>query len=167
MTIDDFLVLLHDQIDYASLDGDVLHELATQHSEPYIATSALAELGARGGPEARAAAVAILADEPWDRHLFAFAITTLCEIDCNEAAKTMVRLLGATSDPKILGAMVECVLSNPDQFGTGAARAFADELAKQVEAVEPDQFTDLDERAAFLARYRADTERSSVVDGTS
>lgn len=167
MTIDDFLVLPHDQIDYTSLDVDMLHELATQHSEPYIATSALAELGARGGPGARAAAAAILAGEPWDRHLFAFAITTLCGIDCDDAAKTMARLLGATSDPKVLGAMVECVLSNPDQFSTGAARAFADGLAKKVEAVEPDQFTDLDERAVFLARYRADIERSSVSEGTS
>lgn len=167
MTIDHFLVLPHDQIDYVSLDVDVLHELATQHNEPYIATSALAELGARGGPEARAAAAAILAGEPWDRHLFAFAITTLCEIDCDEAAKTMTRLLDTTKDPKILGAMVECVLSNPAHFSAGAARTFANGLAKKVEAVEPDQFTDLDERAVFLARYRADAERSSIVDGTS
>lgn len=167
MTIDDFLVLPHDQIDYASLDVDLLHELATQHNEPYIATSALAELGARGAPEARAAAAAILAGEPWDRHLFAFAITTLCEIDCGEAAKTMARLLGTTNDPKVLGAMVECVLSNPDQFSAGADRTFVDGLAKKVEVVDPDQFTDLDERAVFLARYRADAERSSVVDGTS
>jgi hypothetical protein len=108
-----------------------------------------------------------LAGEPWDRHLFAFAITTLCEVDCNDAARIMARLLGATSDPKILGAMVECVLSNPDQFGTGAARTFAHGLARKVEAVEPDLFTDLEERAAFLARYRADAERSSIVDETS
>jgi len=155
MTINDLLVLPHDQIDYASLDAAVLHELATQNSEPYIATSALAELGARGGPDARAAAVAILAAVPWDRHLVAFAITTLCDVDCGSAIETMERLLGGTHDPKVLGAMVECVLSYPDHFGTGPGHAFTDRLAAKVETVEPDQFTDLDERAAFLARYRS------------
>jgi hypothetical protein len=155
MTINDFLVLPHDQIDYTSLDGRVLRELAMQNSEPYIATSALAELGARGGPEARAAVAAILATEPWDRHLFAFAITMLCDIDRHDATETMARLLEGTNDPKILGAMVECVLSDPDHFSTGATRAFTDRLTVKVENVKPDQFTDLDERAAFLARYRA------------
>lgn len=155
MTIDDFLVLPHDQIEYASLDVDTLHGLATQNSEPYIATSALAELGARGGTEARAAAIAILSCGPWDRHLFAFAITTLCDLDCDEAGKTMERLLDATSDPKVLGAMVACVLYNSDHFSTGPARAFTVRLANKVEAVEPDQFTDDEERTAFLARYRA------------
>jgi hypothetical protein len=155
MTINDFLVLPHDQIDYPSLDVGVLRELATQNSEPYIATSALAELGARGGPEARAAAAAILATEPWDRHLFAFAITTLCEIDRDDATRTMARLLDGTNDPKVLGAMVECVLSDPGHFSAGLGRAFSDRLAEKVETVKPDQFTDLDERAAFLARHRA------------
>jgi hypothetical protein len=155
MTINDFLVLPHDQIDYTSLDAGVLRELATQNSEPYIATSALAELGARGGPEAHAAAAAILAAEPWDRHLFAFAITTLCDVARSDATETMVRLLPGTNDPKVLGAMVECVLSDPDHFSTGPGRAFTDRLATKVETVEPDQFTDLDERAAFLERYRA------------
>jgi hypothetical protein len=155
MTIDDLLVLPYDQIDYTSLDAGMLRELATQNSEPYIATSALAELGVRGGPEARIATSAILAAEPWDRHLFAFAITTLCDIDRGDATETMARLLEGTSDPKVLGAMVECVLSDSDHFSTGLARAFTDRLAAKVETVAPDQFTDLDERAAFLARYRA------------
>jgi hypothetical protein len=155
MTIDELLVLPHDQIDYTSLDAEALRDLATQINEPYIATSALAELGSRGGPEARAAATAILAAEPWDRHLFAFAITTLCEIDRKAATEAMLRLLDGSNDPKILGAMIECVLSDPGHFKTEPARAFADRLAAKVETVEPDQFTDLDERAAFLARYPA------------
>jgi uncharacterized protein with von Willebrand factor type A (vWA) domain len=153
MTINDLLVLPHDEIDYASLGAGMLRELAIQNSEPYIATSALAELGARSVPEARAAAAAILAAEPWDRHLFAFAITTLCDIDRDDATETMERLLDRTNDPKVLGAMVECVLSDADHFRVGHGRAFTDRLAAKVEAVQPDQFTDLDERAAFLARY--------------
>jgi hypothetical protein len=155
MTINEFLMLPHDQIDYASLDTGLLHDLATQDSEPYIATSALAELGARGGAQAIAAAKEILAAEPWDRHLFAFAITTLCDLDRGSAAETMSRLLGTTSDPKVLDAMVECVLSDADHFETGEARAFADSLAAKIATAEPDQFTDVEERAAFLERYRA------------
>ena len=44
MSVDDFLVLPYDHIDYTSLDVDTLRELAIQDSEPYIATSALAML---------------------------------------------------------------------------------------------------------------------------
>lgn len=154
MSIEDFLVLPHDQIDYMPLDASTLHELAIQDSEPYIATSALAELGARGGPEARAAASAILSREPWDRHLFAFAITTLCDVDRASATETMSTLLDGTSDSKILGAMTECVLFDPDHFSTGAARAFGKRLAAKVETIKPDEFTDLEERAALLLRYR-------------
>ena len=155
MSIEDFLILPHDQIDYTSLDVGTLQELATQDSEPYIATSALAELGARRGPEARNAASAILSSEPWDRHLFAFAITTLCDVDRASATETMSTLLDGTSDPKILGAMTMCVLSDPDHVSTGAARAFGERLAAKVETIKPDEFTDLEERAALLARYRS------------
>ena len=155
MTATDLLMLPHDEIDYASLDAGLLSELATQNSEPYIATSALAELGARGEHAARSAAAAILAGEPWDRHLFAFAITTLCDVARGEVTETMMRLLDGTNDPKILGAMVECVLSDPEHFSADAGRTFASRLAAKVETVEPDQFTDLDERATFLSCYRA------------
>jgi hypothetical protein len=155
MTIDDFLIIPHDQIDYASLDAGLLQDLATQDSDPYIATSALAELGVRGGAQAVATAKAILAAEPWDRHLFAFAITTLCDLDRNCAAETMSRLLDCTNDSKILDAMVECVLSDPGYFGTGAARELAERLAAKLATAEPDEFTDMAERAVLLARYRA------------
>lgn len=153
MTTDDLLMLPHDQIDYPSLDAGVLRDLATQNSEPYIATSALAELGARGGPDARTAAATILGAPIWDRHLFAFAITTLCEFDRDEATQTMAKLLDSTNDPKILGAMVECILSNSDHFSTGRGRAFRDRLAAKVKTVEPDEFTDLGDRSVFLERY--------------
>src|SRR5262249_37446319 len=125
MSINEFLALSDDQIDYTSLDVGVLWELATQNSEPYIATSALAELGARGVPEARSATKAILAAEPWDRYLRAFAITTLCNFDRDEATQIMERLLDGTEDAKAIEAMVECVLSDPDHFSTDAGRAFA------------------------------------------
>lgn len=167
MTINDFLILPHDQIDYTSLDAGMLRQLATQNSEPYIATSALAELGARGGAEARAAAATILSTEPWDRHLFAFAITTLCDVDCDEAVALMPRLLDVTSDGKVLGAMVECVLSSPDRFRGDPARAFVRRLATKVETMTPEEFPDADERGAFLARYRAEAGAGSVEPGGS
>src|SRR6476659_5212156 len=111
---EDLLLLPDDAIDYKALAADVLLDLATQDSEPYLATSALGELSRRGAPEARTAALAILAHEPWDRYLSAFAIGVLCRIDCGQATEVMHRLLGKTNDPKILGAMIECVLSDPD-----------------------------------------------------
>jgi hypothetical protein len=151
--IDDLLLLPDDAIDYKALAADVLLELATQDSEPYLATSALGELSGRGGGGARTAALAILANEPWDRHLSAFAIGVLCRIDCGQATEVMRRLLGQTSDPKILGAMIECVLSEPDHFSSEAGGPFAWELATKVEALDADEFADVDERAAFLARY--------------
>lgn len=152
MTIDDLLLFPHDEIDYGSLDAEMLRALATQQYEPYIATSALAELGIRRDPEAHAAAMAILSGDLWDRHLFAFAITTLCDIDGPDAAKIMPTLLARINDPKILGAMVECVLLTPESFS--ADQGFLEQLAKKVEAIEPDEFTDLDMRSEFLARYR-------------
>ena len=154
MNLNALMLIPHDQIDYTSLDADTLRGLATQNSEPYIATSALAELGARAGHEARAAAVTILSTELWDRHLFAFAITTLCDIDCEEAARTMPRLLDVTSDAKVLGAMVECVLSHPDNFSSDSGQEILGRLATKVARVDPDEFTDAEERTAFLARYR-------------
>ena len=153
MSLNDLLLLPHDQIDYTSLDDGMLRELATQNSEPYIATSALAELGARGGHDARAAAATILSNELWDRHLFAFAVTTLCDIDCEEAARTIPRLLDVTSDSKVLGAMVECVLSYPDHFSSSSGQTFLRRLVTKVATVEPDEFTDAEQRTAFLTRY--------------
>lgn len=152
-TADDLLLLPDDAIDYKSQPAGVLYELATQEDEPYIATSALAELSIRRVPEARAAAAAILARPPWDRHLHAFAIAILCRIDCAQATAVMRELLDHTDDPKILGAMVECVLSEPDHFRGEAERAFAHRLAAKVGAMAADQFPDLDDRTAFLARF--------------
>jgi hypothetical protein len=149
---DDLLLLPDDAIDYKALEANVLLELATQDSEPYLATSALGELSGRGAPEARTAALAILANEPWDRYLSAFAVGVLCRIDCGQATEVMRRLLAQTNDPKILGAMIECVLSEPDHFSSEAGCPFAHDLATKVAALNPDQFADADERAAFLAR---------------
>lgn len=153
MSIDDLILLPHDQLDYKRLAAELLLELATQEDEPYIATSALAELAVRRVPETRAAAAAILDKKPWDRYLYAVAIVTLCKVDREHAIRKMAQLIEDTRDPEILGAMVECVLSDPDHFST-VPGAFTDRLAAKVETVEPDQFTDLDERAAFLSRYR-------------
>lgn len=155
MTFTDLLLLPHDKIDYSALDAGMLLQLATQENEPYIATSALAELSARGASEAAAGAAAILAKPPWDRHLHAFAISTLCQIGRAQATEIMDQVIDQTNDPKILGAMVECVLSDWDHFSAGAAQSFANKLAGKVRAVPPDQFTDLEERAAFLARSGA------------
>ncbi len=155
MSIDDLILLPHDQIDYKRLAAELLLDLATQEDEPYIATSALAELAVRRVPETRAAAAAILGKKPWDRYLYAVAIMTLFKVDREQATRTMAQLIEDTSDPEILGAMVECVLSDPDHFSTGLCGAFTDRLAAKVETVKPDQFTDLDERAAFLVRYGA------------
>src|SRR5262245_13002008 len=101
---DDLLLVPADDIDYRGLDAAVLLQLATQRDEPFIATSALGELGARAVPEARAAAESILAGEPWDRHLHAFALTTLYGADRDAGAAAMTRLVDGARDPVILAA---------------------------------------------------------------
>lgn len=153
MKIDDLLLLPDDQIEYKALAPDVLLALAIQQDEPYLATSALSELAARRGLEVHSAVDAILAAEPWDRYLFAFAITILCSLDRDRATQTMSRLLESTHDPKVAGAMIECVMSDPDYFAVSTARAFAERLAVAVSQFAPEQFDDRDEHAAFLARY--------------
>jgi hypothetical protein len=132
MSLDPYLQLPHDAIDYTSLGDDVLIALATQDSEPYIATSALAELGARPSEGARVAAADILSRAMWDRHLMAFALTTLFERDRDAALASMSTLLAGAPDPKVVGAMVECIALDPVYFEVGAARDFASHLAERV-----------------------------------
>jgi hypothetical protein len=155
MNIADLLLLPDDEINYAALDVGVLLQLATQEDEPFIATSALGELGMRRVPEAVVAAAAILTKPLWDRYLHAFAITTLCATDPAQITEIMDSVIEQTNDPKVLGAMVECVLSEPDHFSKGAAQSFANKLAGKVRRVPPDEFTDLDERTRFLERFGA------------
>jgi hypothetical protein len=42
-----------------------------------------------------------------------------------------------------------------------------DRLAKKVETVSPDQFTDRDERTAFLTRYQTRSGTNSAASGAS
>jgi hypothetical protein len=132
MTSLEYLQLPHGAIDYASLGDDVLIALATQDSEPYIATSALAELGARSSEGARVAAASILSHVMWDRHLTAFALTMLFERDRDAALASMFALLVHDPDPEVIGAMAECIAFDPEYFSAGPACDFAIHLAEQV-----------------------------------
>jgi hypothetical protein len=152
--VDDLLLLPDDQIDYEALDTSVLFQLATQNDEPFIATSALGELRRRRAQEAPNAAETILRSEESDRHIRAFAITTLCATDKQRAVEMMSTLVEHTNDPKVLGAMVECVLYDVDYFKTLPAQKFVKKLVERVLATPPDRFTDLEERDSFLETFK-------------
>jgi hypothetical protein len=155
MSIENFLAVGDDQIDYTALDAATLLRLATQEEEPYIATSALGELGARRDPAAPVACTSVLDHEIWDRHLYAFALTTLFQLEHSQALERMQRLLDTTEEAVLIDAMAECVASDLDYFGHGSQRAFADALAARLLATSISDNSGQDDRTAVLARYGA------------
>jgi hypothetical protein len=132
MNIEDLLIVGDDQIDYTALDATTLLRLATQEEEPYVATSALGELGARRDPAALGACTSILDREIWDQHLYAFALTTLFELEHSRAFERIQRLLDMTNETMLINAMAECVASDLDYFDHGPQRAFAGALAARL-----------------------------------
>jgi hypothetical protein len=126
MSIENFLTVGDKEIDYTALDSATLFHLATQEEEPYVATSALGELGARRDPSMLAACSNVLDREIWDRHLYAFALTTLFQHEHAQALERMPRLLETTEDAKLIDAMAECVASDLDYFDLGPPRTFAE-----------------------------------------
>lgn len=149
--LDDLLITPHDQIRFDALSPGLLEKLAVQEFEPFIATTALGELAIRRADEGRRAALEILAHD-WDRHLTAYALTVLFAYDPTSTIAQMSTRLPQCEDPKILGAMVENVMSDWTLFENAAGRAFVRALSKRLQSVAPDaEFTDLEERSAFLA----------------
>jgi hypothetical protein len=129
MNIEDLLILGDDQIDYTALDATTLLRLATQEEEPYVATSALGELGSRRDPAVLVACTSVLEREMWDQHLYAFALTTLFEFEHSKAFERMEHLLDTTNETMVINGMAECVASDLDYFDHGPQRAFANALA--------------------------------------
>lgn len=150
---DDISMRLDEDVDYLALDDETLFDLAARPGDQFIATSALAELSRRNAPGTRAAALAILTGTWADRHLRAFAIPTLYEVDRRGALDIMTALLDDTTDPKLLDAMVECVLANEDHFHAADQHAFTSKLARRVASEPPDTTTDIDDRQAFIAAF--------------
>lgn len=156
-TVDELLLLPDDQIEYSTLESSLLAALATQQEEPFIATSALAELAGRGVPEAASAAETVLEAEPWDRHLRAFAIKCLFELDSDRGLAQMERLVDACSDPKLLAAMMDNVLYTAEPFDTADGRAFVERLTRRVSRMEADTPDDRELRREYLAKYGSRT----------
>jgi len=144
----DLLLLPADEIQYPDLDGRVLYELAVQQDEPFIATSALGELASRDSTDVVKAAQIILGD-PWDHHLTAYALKLLFRRDHAAGMTAMRSLIG--DDPVILAAMIDNVLAEPEVFASH--RDLVAEIAARAAALPAGDFSDPDERAAFLARY--------------
>jgi hypothetical protein len=155
MNIDHFLAVGDGEIDYTVLDSATLLCLATQEEEPFVATSAVGELGARREPATIVACTQVLDHEIWDRHLYAFALTTLFQQEHALALERMPRLLEATEDPKLMDAMAECVASDFDYFDQGPPRAFAEALAARMMSTSTSDDFGQDDRAAVLTRYGA------------
>ena len=153
MNIEDLLIVGDDQIDYTALDTATLLRLATQEEEPYVATSALGQLGARRDPEVLVACTSVLDRELWDPHLYAFALTTLFGIEHSKAFARMQHLLDTTNETILINAMAECVASDFDYFDHGPPRAFAGALAARLLSTSTADDSAQDDRTAVLARY--------------
>jgi hypothetical protein len=153
MALADDLILVPDEdIEYEKLDAAVLEQLAIQQLEPFIATSALGELGQRRVPEAKAAAEAIVAREVWDHHLYAFAVKILYDADRDAGLAAMTPRLDTERDPVILAAMIENMMSDVEWFQAEPLRALATKLAARVAEI-PGNYTDPEERESFLALF--------------
>ncbi|MDQ3369586.1 MAG: hypothetical protein M3680_29510 [Myxococcota bacterium] len=116
MNIDELVILIDDEIDYEALPTELIEEAARQTADPFIATSALAELYARDQHAVQAVCVEILGRPDPDRHLRAFALTTLYSVDPAGGARAMVTLATEVSDETLLAAMIDSVMSEPARF---------------------------------------------------
>jgi hypothetical protein len=152
LPVDDYLLVPHDQIDFASLPVATVLGLAVQVIEPFVATSALGELAVRDVPEVRAAALQILS-APWDRYLTAYALTCLFGTDSAAAMDEMVRLLPDCRDGEVLAAMIENVMSETERFAQADYAAFAHALGRRVCELDPAEFSDREERDEFVAMF--------------
>jgi hypothetical protein len=152
--VEQLLIHTPEDLDLAKLDTDTLFELATQRTEPFLATSALGELARRNTYHTRDAAETILRRPIWDRYLTAHAIEVLYERDRNTARELMTSLLD-TEDAVLLDAMVDVVLENPDHFTKRKPHEFAKQLAARVAATPPGDDTDRERREQFLKQYGA------------
>lgn len=155
MGIWEFLIMDDGQVDYTALDAAMLLHLATQEEQPYVATSALGELGARRDPAALVACASVLDREIWDQHLCVFALTTMFELEHSKAFEHMQGLLDTTNETLLVNAMAECVASDLDYFDHGPQRAFAGALAARLLTTSTSDDSAQDDRTAVLARYGA------------
>jgi hypothetical protein len=110
----DWLTALSDaDIDYSSLSERQLMRLS-QGTEPYIATSAMHELGARRSPEAAAIALAVLDAPASDAYLRAAALGVLSDVDLDAARLRMESLVDA--EPYLPNALMERMLEDADYY---------------------------------------------------
>ena len=151
--IDRLLVLPAGEIRYDSLSTSTLSALATQLADPFIATSALGELAQRGPQDTKDAAENILDRELWDRHLTAFALTLLYDRDPESGIRRMESLAPTCADPKILTAMIENILSDPERFRTTDRASLARVIAQRVAALDLEEFNDVEQRDKFLSMF--------------
>jgi hypothetical protein len=150
-TVDDFLLLTDDQIDYASLDLGMVAQLATQRVEPFIATSALHELSRRDPATARDAAEGILGGDLWDHRLAAYALYILFNRDAESGIAQMARLLERELEQPIVDAMIESVMYEPARFRAGIGRLVLQLLGRRLRAVPAKAFDNPQWAAAVIA----------------
>jgi hypothetical protein len=153
MTLDELLILPADAIDYAALPTALLVDMATQNEEPFIATNALGELLERKAIETWDAAAKIVLGGEADRHLVTYGLETLWGLDVGRSIEIMLKTLEQTSDPKILGAMIQAVLVYPAQFEAGRGLELRDALATRMRRTRPDEFTNSSDWKKFVDRY--------------
>jgi len=151
-SIDNLLIIPADEINYESLSTLTLTQLATQKTDPFIATSGLGELAQRDPQKTKEAAAQILDAGIWDRHLTAFALTLLYDRDPEGAIPRMAEL-ALTEDPKILEALIENILSDSVRFQSAPENQLARAIARRVAAIHPDAFADLEQRDKFLKLF--------------
>lgn len=139
-TVDEMLMLTDDQIDYPSLDADLVAQLATQRTEAFIATSALQELARRDRAATSRTAEQILDGEIWDSRLTAYALEIVFSQDPDRGMEHMKRLLDGELEQPILDTMVENVTYERERFRAGSGRPILRALVHKLRDVPSDAF---------------------------
>lgn len=154
-TAGELLLLGSERIAWPTLDVSLIAELATQRTEPFVATSALIELAGRDAAAAAGAVRAIFAAPAWDAHVTAFALS-VGALTCPDATlEAMGRLLAGACPRAALETMIEIVLEEPSLFEPPRGRELVGMLANAITRAGAASFPDQDAAARVLARARS------------
>ncbi len=136
-----------DDIDYSSLSGDVLKQLALG-DELFIATSALVELRLRKSDIAAMVAWEILSKSLGDKYLQAAALSVLFDMNQEQAINFMLKQT-QYFDLYILNTVMELMIENEAAFKSNQASFMVTLVKKRLQELnnltklpEPDEVTD-------------------------
>jgi hypothetical protein len=143
-SIERFLPMSADAIDYTTLDAEALEQLALQTTKPALATSALREIGRRSNDGTVMSK--ILWAKPWNDQVTALAVTLLYTRDVEAATDHMNRMLLAPEPcpTAVVEAIAANVASDPERFVTTRERALVRMLVHRFSKIDHATLRDAD-----------------------